>query len=84
MTIKLPLPPPGFDDLPVEDQINYIQSLWDRIAAKPEQIPVPGWHRQVLDQRIAAHEANPDQGRPWKEVSDEIRSKLGGRKSGRS
>jgi hypothetical protein len=29
----LTVPPPGFDDLPVEDQIDYVQALWDRIAA---------------------------------------------------
>ena len=73
----LPLPPPGFDDLPVEDQIDYVQSLWDRIAAKPDQVPVPEWHRQVLDKRLAAHEANPQVARAWEEVRDEIRSKLG-------
>ncbi|MBI3666910.1 MAG: addiction module protein [Acidobacteria bacterium] len=79
MTNKLPLPPPGFDDLPVEDQINYVQSLWDRIAAKPDQVPIPQWHRQVLDERLAAHEANPEVARPWEAVRDEIRSKLGRR-----
>ena len=77
MANKLPLPPPGFDDLSVEDQIDYVQSLWDRIAAKPDQVPVPDWHRQVLDERIAAHEADPSGGRPWEEIRDEIRSKLG-------
>jgi len=75
----LPLPPAGFDDLPVEDQVEYVQSLWDRIAARPDQVPVPEWHRHVLDQRLAAHEANPEVARPWEEVRDEIRSKLGSR-----
>ncbi len=77
VTNGLPLPPPGFDDLPVEDQIDYVQSLWCRIAAKPDQVPVPDWHRQVLDERLAAHEANPAGARPWEEVRDQIRSKLG-------
>jgi len=77
MANKPPLPPPGFDDLSVEDQIDYVQSLWDRIAAKPDQVPVPDWHRQVLDERIAAHEADPRGDRPWEEIRDEIRSKLG-------
>ena len=76
MTDKLPLPPPGFDDLPVEDKIDYVQFLWDRIAARPDQIPVPDWHRQVLDQRLATLKANPEAGRPWQDVRDEIRSKL--------
>ena len=83
MTNKLPLPPPGFDDLPVEDKIDYVLSLWDRIAARPDQIPVPEWHRQVLDERLAAHEANPAAARPWQDVRDEIRSKLTRAKSER-
>ena len=77
MTNRLPLPPPGFDDLPVEDQIDYVQSLWNRIAAKPDQVPVPEWHKQVLDERLAAHSASPQPAKPWGEVRDEIRSKLG-------
>ena len=77
MTNRIPLPPPGFDDLPVEDQVEYVQSLWDRIAAKPDRVPFPEWHRQVLDQRLAAREANAEVARPWAEVRDEIRSKLG-------
>ena len=83
MTNKLPLPPPGFDDLPVEDKIDYVQSLWDRIAARPDQIPIPEWHRQVLDERLAAHEANHEAARPWQDVRDEIRSKLTRTKSER-
>ena len=79
MTKRLSLPPPGFDDLPVEDQIEYVQSLWHRIAAKQDQVPVPEWHRQALDERLAAHEAHPEEARSWEEVRDEIRSKLGRR-----
>ena len=53
MLESLPMPPPGFDALTVEEQIDYVQSLWDHIAAHPEQVPVPDWHRQVLDERLA-------------------------------
>jgi hypothetical protein len=28
-----------FDDLSVGEKIDYVQSLWDRIAATPETIP---------------------------------------------
>lgn len=64
----LPIPPPGFDDLNVDDQIEYVQALWDRIAAKEDVVPVPDWHRDILDERLADLEANPDAGRPWEEV----------------
>ena len=76
MTSRIPLPPPGFDDLSVEDRIDYVQALWDRIAAKPDEIAVPEWHRRVIDERLAAHEAHPEGVRPWQDVRDEIRGKL--------
>ena len=77
MINRLPLPPPGFDELTVEDQVEYVHSLWDRIAAEPDQVPVPDWHREVLEQRLAAHQSSPGIARPWDKVREEIRSKLG-------
>jgi len=47
----VPLPPPGFDDLSIDEKIDYLQSLWDRIAATPDAIPVPDWHREIIDER---------------------------------
>ncbi len=42
MAQTVPIPPPGFDDLSVEEKLDYVQSLWERIAAKPDEIPVAG------------------------------------------
>jgi putative addiction module component (TIGR02574 family) len=72
MTNKLPLPPPGFDGLTVEEQIDYVQSLWDRITAKQDQAPVPEWHKLVLEERLSTAAAT----KPWEEVRDKIRAKL--------
>ena len=76
MARSLPLPPPGFDELSVDEKVDYVQSLWDRIAARPEDVPVPDWHREILAERLRAHRANPTEGRPWDEVRDEILEKL--------
>ena len=76
MSKPLPLPPPGFDDLTVDEQIDYVQSLWQRIAASPEQVPVPDWHRQVLDDRLKDYEANPAAGDTWNDVRNRLRDKL--------
>lgn len=72
MSRALPLPPPGFDELTVEEKLDYVQSLWDRIATDPEELPVPEWHQQILDERLAAHRADPSSARPWEEVRAEI------------
>jgi putative addiction module component (TIGR02574 family) len=72
MEHALPIPPPGFDDLDVDQQIEYVQALWDRIAAKESAIPVPEWHREILDERLADLEARPDAGRPWEAVKADL------------
>ncbi len=63
MSQALPLPPPGFEALSVDEQIDYVQSLWDHIAARPEDVPVPVWHREILAERLATHNGNEDQGK---------------------
>ena len=55
---------------------SIVQSLWDRIAAHPEDIPVPDWHRKVLAERLAAHQSNKDEGKDWEEFEKELTSEL--------
>jgi putative addiction module component (TIGR02574 family) len=76
MLKPVPLPPPGFDDLSVNEKIDYLQSLWDRIAATPESIPVPEWHREILDERLKDLEADPNAGDSWDVVQERLRGKL--------
>jgi putative addiction module component (TIGR02574 family) len=79
MPRPVPLPPPGFDDLSVDEKIDYLQSLWDRIAATPETIPVPDWHREILDERLKDLEADPDAGDSWEVVQERLRRKFDSR-----
>jgi len=76
MSKRVRLPPPEFDDLSVDDQIAYVQSLWDRIAATPDQVLVPEWHREVLDERLKDYKRNSDVGRSWDVVRKRLRRKL--------
>jgi putative addiction module component (TIGR02574 family) len=68
--------PPGFDELSVEDKLDYLHALWGRIASKPEEIPVPDWHRQILAERLASYRAGEGSSRPWTEFREELRSLL--------
>jgi putative addiction module component (TIGR02574 family) len=65
MNHPVQLPPPAFDDLSVEEQIEYVQALWDRIAATEKQVPVPDWHPHILEERLAIDRTNPDSRRDW-------------------
>ena len=59
MTMPVPFPPPGFDNLSVEEKIEYLELLWNRIAATPETLPIPEWHREVLRGRLLDLESDP-------------------------
>jgi putative addiction module component (TIGR02574 family) len=72
MSHALKVPPPGFDDLSVEDQIDYIQALWEVIAVQPDRVPVPEWHREILDERLAEFERDPAEGVTWEEFRAEL------------
>ena len=76
MAKPVPLPPPGFDDLSVDEKIDYLQSLWDRIAATAETIPVPDWHREILDERLKDLETDPAAGDSWEAVQERLRKRF--------
>lgn len=76
MPKPIPPPPPGFDDLSVEERIDFVQSLWDHIAATPKQVPVPDWHRRIIRERLESYRADHTAGRPWADVRTEIEAKL--------
>jgi putative addiction module component (TIGR02574 family) len=76
MSQHLPLPPPGFDALSVEEQLDYVQSLWDHIAANPEQVPLPDWHKEIIAERLTAYWNNPDERKSWEDVEADLNEEL--------
>ena len=62
--------------LTVEQRLKLIGELWDAIPDSLEAMPVPDWHREELDRRLAAADANPDVGIPWEEVKKELSEDL--------
>ena len=77
MRRPVPNPPPGFDDLSVDDQIEYLQSLWDRVTASADRVPVPAWHAEIIRKRLAELEADPNSAVPWEQAREEIVRRLG-------
>ncbi len=61
--------------LPLQDRIQLVEDIWDSIAAMPEALEVPDWHRKELDRRLDAHRASPEAGSSWPEVKRRV---LGG------
>ena len=83
MASSLPNLPPGFDDMPVGDQLAYIGTLWDRVLEREADVPVPQSHLEELSRRLAEHEAGATDVRPWAEVEAELRAELAHRRASR-
>ena len=40
-------------DLPAAERLRLVEDIWDSLAASVSELPVPDWHREELDQRLA-------------------------------
>jgi hypothetical protein len=49
----------------------------------PEVVPVPEWHRRVLEDRLVAYRADPGDVIPWEEVREDLLRKLKDRRQPR-
>ncbi|MBI5627463.1 MAG: addiction module protein [Candidatus Rokubacteria bacterium] len=67
--------PAGFNELSKAEQIRYLQELWDRIAERPGEIPVPGSHIELAEERLAEYRRDPSRARPAHDVLDRLAKK---------
>jgi putative addiction module component (TIGR02574 family) len=58
--------------LPVDERLRLVQEIWDSLATNPSSVPFPDWHRSELEERLARHNADPNEVEPW----DEVRARL--------
>jgi putative addiction module component (TIGR02574 family) len=63
----------GIDRLSIADRIVLVQEIWDSIADNPQEGPLSEEMKQVLDRRIAALEANPNDVLTWEDIKAHIR-----------
>ena len=67
--------PPGFAELTKAEQVRYLQALWDRIAEKPGELPVPESHLEVAEARLAEYRRDPTRAHSAYEVLDRLAKK---------
>jgi hypothetical protein len=72
MSSPLPFPPPGFDQLSREEQVEYAEKLSDYVAPHEYYVDIPEWHREILDEAMARYEAVGIEGRSWEEVQQDL------------
>jgi putative addiction module component (TIGR02574 family) len=64
--------PPGFSELSKQEQVRYLQALWDRIADHPGELPVPESHLALAEERLVSYRRDPERARPAHEALDRL------------
>ena len=72
MASKIPLPPPEFDELSLDDENEDEQVDWEYMTAGPDVEPVPEWHLELLREREARYQRDGIEGTPWEEFEKEL------------
>jgi putative addiction module component (TIGR02574 family) len=57
-------------ELPVEERLLLIETLWDSIETN--ELPLPESHRRALDESLADYKRDPAAGSSWSDVRDEL------------
>jgi len=66
---------PELKKLSNSEKLLLINELWDSLSSQEDALPVPEFHKEILDDRLKDHEANPEEGSTWKEVKARILKK---------
>ncbi len=62
--------------LSIAERILIVEDIWDTISTSEEELPITDEQKKELDSRLESYNKNPDEGKSWKEVRDNIRSHL--------
>ena len=57
--------------LPPDQRLRLVEDIWDSLATAPADVPVPDWHRELLDDRL--DEPGEEGTRTWDEVRTSAR-----------
>lgn len=64
-------------DLSPSEKLQLVEDLWDDLASRPADVPVPHWQLEELERRRANLMNNPATGLEWEEVKRRARQRHG-------
>ncbi len=61
--------------LPLAEKLQVMEAVWDDLARRDE-VEVPEWHKQLLDERERMVESGEAKFVDWEEAKDRIRGQI--------
>ena len=62
--------------MPLPQKLALFETLWTELSSEPEQIEIPQWHKDILDERLQAAERGEVEVIDWEVAKDQIREMI--------
>ena len=66
----------SIEKLSVAEKLELMERLWDDLSRRPEDVPSPQWHGDVLAERIAAVREGRTDFVTWDDAKKRLRERL--------
>ena len=63
----------NIQELSQSERILLAEELWDSVAQNQDILEVTDSQKKLLDERLAAYKASPEEGFSWEEVKNEMK-----------
>lgn len=68
--------PVDLKQMTVPDKLRLMEALWDELCSREEEIPVPDWHKRVLDERERQIEEGEATFGEWEAAKERIAKRI--------
>jgi hypothetical protein len=59
--------------MPLSDKLAMLEALWEEISSEPDQVEIPQWHKDILDERLMAAERGEVELIDWEIAKKQVR-----------
>jgi len=64
------------DHMTLADKLRAMEALWEDLCRNEESVPVPQWHRDVLDERERLVKSGKARFVDWETAKKELRDRM--------
>jgi putative addiction module component (TIGR02574 family) len=62
--------------MPLAEKLAMLEALWEEISSEPDQVEIPQWHKDILDERFEAVDRGEVEVIDWEVAKNQIRQML--------
>lgn len=71
MPVDLPL-----EEMTFPDKLQLLEALWNDLSRRPDKLPSPDWHKDVLEERRQRVQSGEDTFADWETAKQDIRKRI--------